>query len=137
MGAAKWKYVKREMEKRGAEQATADVYIDGTLCPHKTVQMEIRRQAFETQIGKNCRCKIFTFSRCWLRNQINSVAPSPEAPGGVIICSPGPSSIYFLWPPNLPWFNFSNTALMRLEHITGKSQAKHLLRFELSLTCYR
>lgn len=53
MGAAWWKYVKRKIKKRGAEQPAAEVYIDGILCPHKTVQMEIRRQAFEKYIEKS------------------------------------------------------------------------------------
>lgn len=52
MGAEKWKYVKRQMEKRNAEQQCTEVYIDGVLCPPKTVQMEMHQQGFEREIEK-------------------------------------------------------------------------------------
>lgn len=50
MGSKKWKYVKRQLEKRDAQNKRSEVYINGVLCPPRTVQTEIRRQGFETAI---------------------------------------------------------------------------------------
>ncbi|KAE8323243.1 ankyrin [Aspergillus sergii] len=99
MGAEKWKYVKRQLEKRG-NQCT-EVYLDGVLCPPRIVQMEIGRQGYEKEIEKYYR------------------APSPKTPDGVIVCSPGPSTLQLSWPSNLPWSIFLDTALVNLESISG------------------
>ncbi|KAH8690778.1 ankyrin repeat-containing domain protein [Talaromyces proteolyticus] len=97
MGAENWKYVKRQIEKRTNDGKQSDVFIDGTLRSPKTVQMEIRRQGFQTAIEKY------------------STEPSPPGTIGVVVCSPGPSALQLLWPPNLPWFIFSKAALRSIE----------------------
>ncbi|KAB8278270.1 ankyrin repeat-containing domain protein [Aspergillus minisclerotigenes] len=99
MGAEKWKYVKRQLEKRGNK--CTEVYLDGVLCPPRIVQMEIGRQGYEKEIEKYYR------------------APSPKTPDGVIVCSPGPSTLQLSWPSNLPWSIFLDTALVNLESISG------------------
>ena len=48
MGAEKWKYVKRQIDKRQKLKKASEVFIDGVPCPPNIVQAEIRRQAFET-----------------------------------------------------------------------------------------
>lgn len=70
MGRAKWKYVKRQLEKKGI---SAEVYIDGAHCSQQMVHMEINRQAFETQVQRHCRCEIFSFTRCCLWKKVNTV----------------------------------------------------------------
>lgn len=48
MGAKKWIYVKRQIEKRNKLEKASEVFIDGVQCPRNVVQAEIRRQGFET-----------------------------------------------------------------------------------------
>ncbi|PLN83089.1 ankyrin [Aspergillus taichungensis] len=92
MGAEKWKYVKRQIEKRNKMNKASDVFINGERCPPDIVHAEIRRQGFETVMD------------------IYGRAPSPRAPDDVMVCTPGPLTLP-VWPSNLPWFNFSQTAL--------------------------
>ncbi|KAJ5168859.1 ankyrin [Penicillium canariense] len=98
MGAIKWRHVNREMQKRAAEGQNLEVWFDGVYYPQKTVQFEIHRQGFQREIDKYRR---------------ESLSPTPE---GLIVCSPGPSILQITWPPNLPWFIFSNIALSRLQN---------------------
>ncbi|KAI9376178.1 ankyrin [Aspergillus egyptiacus] len=97
MGALKWKYVKRAMEKRAAEGKTLEVWMDGVRYDQKRVESETRRHGFESVIEKYCR------------------EPTPPTPEGLIVCSPGPEDLQFTWPPNLPWFAFQDAVLSGLQ----------------------
>ena len=48
MGAKKWIYIKRQIEKRNNAQKRSEVFIDGVQCAPMIVQAETRRQGFET-----------------------------------------------------------------------------------------
>ncbi|KAJ5083543.1 ankyrin repeat-containing domain protein [Penicillium angulare] len=53
MGAAEWKYIKRQMETRKRESGKdSEVYINGVLQSPKKVRYEIGRQGFESTIAK-------------------------------------------------------------------------------------
>ncbi|PKY07206.1 ankyrin [Aspergillus campestris IBT 28561] len=108
MGAKKWIYVKRQIEKRKKLNKTSEVFINGERCPPHVVRAEIRRQGFEPVVD------------------IYKTAPSPGARDDVRVCTPGPLTLQ-VWPSDLPWFNFSQTALRDIaqNHFPQRESLSH------------
>lgn len=53
MGAAEWRYIKRQIEKRKRDSGKeSEVYINGVLQSPKKVRYETGRQGFEPTIAK-------------------------------------------------------------------------------------